>query len=187
VRVLPSPSLARLARPLPQAGEVKGKSISFSRRVFAPELCQTANERPPDKEGRRSAERRIQPCPRHTSRRCHLNMRGARQRALRSPLAFRRSTAALAEPDASSIGSAPDPRFLRPGRAGRYPAKPVTVYRAPRGPVVVPVGRGPRAARVRGYEPRPREPPRSIKRPSPVDVPKTSRMALGITNGDYCQ
>ena len=66
------------------------------------------------------------------------NVRGARQRALqtsartahficsRSPLAFRRSTAALAVPDVSSIGSAPDPRFLRPGRPGRYPAWPVT-------------------------------------------------------------
>jgi hypothetical protein len=41
----------------------------------------------------------------------------------RRPLAFRRSTAALAAPDVSSIGSAPDPRFLRPGRAGRYPVR----------------------------------------------------------------
>ena len=50
----------------------------------------------------------------------------ARQRADRGPLAFRRSTAALAGPDASSIGSAPVPRFLRPGCIGRYPLPPVS-------------------------------------------------------------
>ncbi len=33
------------------------------------------------------------------------------------------------------------PRFLRPGAFGRYPLPPVSVYRAPRRPVVVPVGR----------------------------------------------
>ena len=66
----------------------------------------------PNKEGRRSAERRIS-----------NGRAAARPRALRSPLAFRRSTAALAGPDVSSIGSAPDPRFLRHGRAGRYPAQ----------------------------------------------------------------
>jgi hypothetical protein len=35
---------------------------------------------------------------------------------------------------------------------------PAPVQRAPRGPVVVPAGTMPEAARVRGYEPRPREP-----------------------------
>ncbi len=40
--------------------------------------------------------------------------------------AFRRSTAALARPVATSIGSAPDPRFLRPGSFGCYPLSPVS-------------------------------------------------------------
>ena len=40
--------------------------------------------------------------------------------------AFRRSIAALARPVATSIGSAPDPRFLRPGSFGRYPLSPVS-------------------------------------------------------------
>jgi hypothetical protein len=38
-----------------------------------------------------------------------------------SAIAFRRSTAALAKANASSFGSARDPRFLRPGLNGRYP------------------------------------------------------------------
>jgi hypothetical protein len=49
-----------------------------------------------------------------------------RQRADRRAPAFRRSTAALARPVATSIGSAPDPRFLRPGSFGRYPLSPVS-------------------------------------------------------------
>jgi hypothetical protein len=57
-------------------------------------------------------------------------------------LAFRRSTAVLAAPDASGHRlSAQSPRFLRPGFVGRYPVSPVSVHRAPRRPVVVPVGR----------------------------------------------
>jgi hypothetical protein len=36
--------------------------------------------------------------------------------------------------------------------------RPVPVQRAPRRPVIVPAGRGPGAARARGYEPRPRAP-----------------------------
>src|SRR6185295_7417630 len=36
---------------------------------------------------------------------------------------------------------------------------PVPVQQAPCRPVIVPAGRGPGAARVRGYEPRPRAPP----------------------------
>ena len=73
----------------------------------------------------------------------------ARKRIQRDALAFRRFTAALARPVATSIGSAPDPRFLRPGLAGVTRCRLSRVYRAPRGPVVVPVGRGPRAARER--------------------------------------
>jgi hypothetical protein len=113
-----------------------------SRDAHASEFCCTARSKTSrqNKAGRWSAERRIHP------------MAAPHIQAL--PLAFRRSTAALAAPDASSVGSTPDPRFLRPGRTGRYPAKPVTVYRAPRGPVVVPVGRGPRAARERFARPR---------------------------------
>jgi hypothetical protein len=45
------------------------------------------------------------------------------------------------------------PRFLRPGAFGRYPLPPVSVHRAPRRPVVVPVGRWPEAARERFARP----------------------------------
>jgi hypothetical protein len=82
-------------------------------------------------------------------------MRRARKRIQRDALAFRRFTAALARPVATSIGSAPDPRFLRPGSTGVTRCRLSRVYRAPRGPVVVPVGRGPRAARERiAFHPR---------------------------------
>jgi hypothetical protein len=49
-----------------------------------------------------------------------------RQRVRQDALASRRSTAALARADASTIGSAPEPRFLRPGGDGRYPFSPVS-------------------------------------------------------------
>jgi hypothetical protein len=47
-------------------------------------------------------------------------------RCASGPLAFRRPTAALAAPDASGIGSASVPRFLRRGFLGRYPWLPVS-------------------------------------------------------------
>ena len=104
-------------------------------------------------EGRRSAGKRIQPWPRHTIGCCHLIARG-RGSGPAGPLASRRSTAALAKADASTFGSAPDPRFLRPGSTGVTRFRLSLVYRAPRGPVVVPAGRGPRAARERFARPR---------------------------------
>ena len=67
---------------------------------------------------KRGAERRkAQPSiVRAAPNRClRLPMPGRGSALFRGALAFRRSTAALATPDASSIGSAPDPRFLRPG------------------------------------------------------------------------
>ena len=53
------------------------------------------NFSPPKNKGRRSADRRKCLEPRHTGRCCHRPMLRARSRAWRSPLAFRRPTAAL--------------------------------------------------------------------------------------------
>ena len=87
---------------------------------------------------------------------CHLPVRGARKRAINgSPLAFRRSTAALAK--ALTPWLSFGPRFLElPGANGRTlpGASAASTSRTGRS-----AGRSmPEAARVRGYEPRPREP-----------------------------
>jgi len=81
---------------------------------------------PPNK--RREAERRKAQCLGAAPHNPMLppDYARARQRAKRSPLASRRSAAALAKADASTFGSAPDPRFLRPGANGRYPCSPVS-------------------------------------------------------------
>ena len=95
----------------------------------------------PNNEGGRSAERRVRflPCPagpgaRHASECCHPSALRARSPCGAPPRHSPRRT----HPD---IGSASVPRFLRSGACGRYPLPPVSVYRAPRRPVVVPVGR----------------------------------------------
>ena len=94
---------------------------SFSRRSCAPELCQPRrqNRFASGKRGRRSAERRIQPIPRSTGKRCRLPVPGrggapCRQVCavcalicLRGALAFRRYTAALARTFTSRLSSRP--------------------------------------------------------------------------------
>jgi hypothetical protein len=93
--------------------------------------------------------------PHHALRCCHRQALRVRQRAFaQSPLTSRRFTAALARADASAIGSAPVRRFLRPGLAGVTRFGLSLVYLAPRRPVVMPVGPGPRAARERFATPR---------------------------------
>jgi hypothetical protein len=103
--------------------------------------------------------------PHHISKRCRLNMRGARLRASQTSLRSLRTLSATAparlpalhrgtrrtrriQYRLSSRPALPETRL-----GGRYPLSPVTVYRAPRGPVVVPVGRGPKAARERFARP----------------------------------
>ena len=87
-------------------------------------------------------------------------LRGARCPEPRA-LALRRSTAAFAKSRRTWLN--PGPRFL-----GRGHFCPVPVQRAPRRAVLVPPGRGPGVARVRGYEPRPRE---------PIPIPRRTRRA----------
>ena len=73
----------------------------------------------------------------------------------RSPLAFRRFTAALASAVATASGSAPDLRFL--GLLGRVfcpPPQTSPIQPAPGRPVLVPAEQGPGAARERMAHPR---------------------------------
>ena len=129
--------------------------LPFSRRIRARVLLTTSQatlKRPPK---RREAKRRkahpsiVRATPSDVATRRCAGAAAADRGAAR----LRRSTAALARPDASSIGSAPDPRFLRPGLTGVTRFCLSLVYRAPRRPVVVPVGRVPRAARERFARP----------------------------------
>src|SRR5215469_6571606 len=95
----------------------------------------------------REAERRQARLP--TSRSFRLRLR-----ADRSALASRRSTAIFAAaltPQLSPRTAFPKTWLAR----GFYPRPPVPVQRAPRGPVVVPVERDPRASRERGHDARP--------------------------------
>src|SRR5262249_53559398 len=86
--------------------------------------------------------------------------------------AFRRSTAAFREtetslqlraglPRSTSFSRRPlrQSRFSRWSRSGRREGKVALLQQVPCRAVVVPPGRGPGAARVRGDEPRPQGPP----------------------------
>jgi hypothetical protein len=122
---------------------------------FASESCAPPRQTrfaPGTKEGAERRRAQFSLGPRNTGKRCRCLGRGSAH--FRGALAFRRSAAALARANASTLGSAPVPCFLRPGLAGvtRFGLSPVN--RAPRRPVVVPVGRGPRAARERSASPR---------------------------------
>ena len=80
----------------------------------------------------------------------------ARQRALRSPLAFRRFAAALVaaseRPDSAQavLHATKDAKAL--------PSPSSRLSGAPRAPVVLPAGTMPETAREQGYKPRPQEP-----------------------------
>ena len=79
-----------------------------------------------NKEGSGAPRGASNQCPRHTFRCRHLNVRGARKRAINgSPLAFRRSTAALAKALTPWLSSRPC--FLGRGPGGRYPPFPVPI------------------------------------------------------------
>jgi hypothetical protein len=125
-----------------------------SRDAPAPELC-LIRLLPIEKiEGSEAPKGAILLGPRHIGKRHRLPMRGARKRAKsRGALAFRRSTAALRRLLGSSPGRASWNYRVQTGGPS-----PAPVQRAPRGPVIVPAGTMPEVARVRGYEPRPREP-----------------------------
>ena len=130
----------------------------------------------PSKEG--EAERRqtqIQP-PHHRMR---LASSGTRSPVGVPPRLLHRRTNATAQPQAALPGT-----WLR---NGRYPSPPVPVQRASRRPVIVPAGRLPRAARERGYEPRPRA-PLSLRHSAVTgDVPYASEISRGPMKGDACQ
>ena len=133
---------------------------SFSRRIRA-RACLI---RPPrhKEAGRRSADRRTNHCPRHAHQVLPLDGFGRGRRPPfpppragegrgRARLSALHRGAAKAFTSWLSFG----PRFLGFGTG-------LTVFnplqRAPRGPVLVPAGRGLEAARERGYESRPRAP-----------------------------
>jgi hypothetical protein len=109
----------------------------------------------PKNEGRRSAGKRIQPWPRHAIGCCHLMPLRAQQRSLTGTArlsALRRGTrqGERIRLWLSSRPALPETKVT----SGVTRLDLSAVYRAPRGPVVVPAGRGPRAARERFARPR---------------------------------
>jgi hypothetical protein len=109
--------------------------------------------------------------------------RGSGLKAL-SPLASRRSTAALTE--VISLGSTPG-RASWNYRVQTGGPSPAPVQRAPRGPVLMPAGSMPEAARVRGYEARPRGPLSLPFSGSSLETPFTREIRLCNWNGDRNQ
>jgi hypothetical protein len=165
------------------------------------------------KRGRRSAERRIQPCPHRTSWTCRLkvhrrqvyavcvNPSAVRKRSQREPLAFRRSTAALVQrPNALTQVQAalhanereralPAPSIaLKPGiwRAGRNAGGHSSLHWRKLRTLVCAA----RTARERRVSRRPREPHSlpSVEYPRPKG-PSLIRARWGVRNrlGDGCQ
>jgi hypothetical protein len=97
--------------------------------------------------GRQNADRRVVQPP---HRRMRLASSGTRSPVGVPPRLLPRRPNATAQPQAALPGT-----WLKDGC---YPSPPVPVQRASRRPVIMPAGRLPRAARERGYEPRPRVP-----------------------------
>ena len=129
-----------MSPPLPA---MPGQTKSFSRCVFASELCEPPRARrisPPahdpekwrpvfgqdhaHKEGRRSADRRTVHVRVTRSNVAIRPLRGSGP--YREPLAFRRSAAALARANASAVGSAPVPAFPETRLDERYSFSPVS-------------------------------------------------------------
>jgi hypothetical protein len=104
------------------------QTIPFSRRLCARAVAATTQKRfaSGNKRGRRSAERRMPTIAAHHQQTLP-SADGPRGSApFRGALAFRRFTAALARPNASSLGSAPVPAFPETRLDGRYPRLPVS-------------------------------------------------------------
>jgi len=95
-------------------------------------------------------------CPRHANKCCHSSALRARKRIQRDALAFRRSTAALAKFLGLAQPRAAFPGITECGRVFGPPRSQCSGHPARRS--LVPAELLPRAARVRGYESRPREP-----------------------------
>ena len=117
---------------------MRRQTKSFSRCVFASELCEPRGARKKKwrpvfgrdhayKEGRRSADRRtVHVRAAQTSVRELAQLICCAAARTLGALAFRRSAAALARANASAIGSAPVPAFPETRPGGRYPFRPVT-------------------------------------------------------------
>ena len=165
----PPPRFARSASssgpPPPLSRGRKVRAIAFSRRASRPSFAartKATDVSPPNKKGRRSAGRRKSNGPHHTNRCRHLPALRARRAPrtirLREPpasgaLAFRRSTAALAEV------SRPRLFDFRPGFLGRRRCAGVTraclsqSSGSTRAPAVIPADMMPEAARERFARP----------------------------------
>ena len=160
----------------------------------ASEVCIPPQQRtllgspPAHKEGRGAPRGASNQCPRHTGKRHRLPMRGARGAEAR-----RKSGRARLPALHCGTRQGFDPLGSASGRASwNYRVQtggpsPAPVQRAPRGPVVVPAGTMPEAARVRGYEPRPREPLSLRRRYVTGDAPRLSEIKPCITTSDGCQ
>ena len=145
---------------------MRRQTKSFSRCVFASELCEPRRARkslPPQRwatnfapEGRRSADRRTV----HV-RAAQTSMRELAQLICCAAAARIASRSPFGAPPRHSPGRTHPPlaqlqlpRFLRPGSTGVTRCRLSRVYRAPRRPVIMPAERWPRAARERFARPR---------------------------------
>jgi hypothetical protein len=145
-----------------------GKSLLFATRHFAIRTRYSPLLPSPSllSKGRQNADRRVVKDPHHRMRRASS---GTRTPVGVPPRLSLRRPNATAQPQAALPGT----RL----RNGCYPSPPVPVQRASRRPVIVPAGRLPRAARERGYEPRPRAPLSLRSTAVTGDVPYNERDA----------
>ena len=128
----------------------------WSRDAFASELCRKAFTKRPPQEGRRSAERRIQPMSARRRQDVAARRRvGRGAPALRSPACGGRlgggspsGAPPRRSPKRPNAPAQPRPRFTRAGGRRRYPHRRSRLSGAPRAPVVVPEGTMPGRPRL---------------------------------------
>jgi hypothetical protein len=151
----------------PCAGALGGRCFTQCESVLAtysaPEVCKSRRhnnkalfDSPPANKGRRSAERRIHPLSAPHHQPLPSDNARARQRAYRSPLAFRRSAAALVA--ATERSDSAQAVLHANERTQALPAPSVALKRSTPRAGRNPGGNDAQAARERGYKPRPQEP-----------------------------
>jgi hypothetical protein len=131
---------------------------------------------------KREAERRKTQsihCPRSTEERCHSSVPGRGSGRDRSPLAFRRSTAALVIATERSDSAQAALHAIE--RMHRYPHRQSRLSQTPGAPVVMPEGSMPGPPGSGVTSPARGNRTRSIQRLSPVDVPEVSELFGGVT------
>jgi hypothetical protein len=157
---MPNPAMLHVSLPPCGGGLGRGLSshnIKRSRDALAPEFCQKGTKSFASKlKGGEAPKGASSLGPRHTEKCCHSPVRGRGSGLYRSPLAFRRSTAALVA--ATERFDSAQAVLHAIGRVRALPAPSIALKRSTPRAGRNAGGNDARTAREQGYKPCPQEP-----------------------------